>query len=688
MFQWVYLHLEQLRNCKTDEAVSGRLDHVQKVPKGLRSPYDDIFREFEDLEESDYHLVRRAMMWVTCACAPLSSRELLCAVRIIPQQNGFLLSSCISEDSLLSLCRNLLVVDTQTGKWRPSHASVVDYLESFHWKITEAHIYAATSSLAFLLGPLDQQKEIEATDKISTQPISSSNMNTLQGSWVIGTAVHPFVEYVNMFWPDHARASEQGDRSSLMRLEDLVGRFVGAPFASSMEYQEWCPQYSMSRRKSNYYHLNYFKASTEMSIFGVCALGLFLCLDHWWQELQIDPSLKTKNGHHLLGIASRIGCYPICETLVKKWESFPMHDKTSVYKAALEDATRGGHIEIVRLLLQEIPTAVNMSPTDARDARDGNLLGIALLNSYVEIAIFLIDRGADLNCLFKICYEEDVSLFSRVLRSGSDQAIQVIFHHGVNVNLQIETGMFGSPLAATASVCSDSILEYLVNHGADINLHVQHGLFGSALAAAAASGKFHHVKFLIDHGAEIHMPLQYGYFGNALAAVAVFTGFRAFEEQGERIKSIKNMDDDFQNLRLEIMEYLARRSAASFSMNLKSGGYGSVLAAAAASGNIRSVRYLVTEAEAEVNMPLIYGGHGSALATAAYFGRKDIVAFLISEGAIVNLPLQDGSFANALKAAEKVYDTSNWWEMSLDIERHKAEVAQFLRSLGSSQDDS
>ncbi|KAJ5501516.1 hypothetical protein N7453_006333 [Penicillium expansum] len=72
-------------------------------------------------------------------------------------------------------------------------------------------------------------------------------------------------------------------------------------------------------------------------------------------------------------------------------------------------------------------------------------------------------------------------------------------------------------------------------------------------------------------------------------------------------------------------------------------------------------------AKADVNMPLLISGCRSALVTPAYFGRKDTVAFLISEGAILNLPSQDGSFANALKAAEKYHDTPNWWGMSLNM---------------------
>jgi hypothetical protein len=58
-------------------------------------------------------------------------------------------------------------------------------------------------------------------------------------------------------------------------------------------------------------------------------------------------------------------------------------------------------------------------------------------------------------------------------------------------------------------------------------------------------------------------------------------------------------------------------------------------------------------------MPLLVG-NGSALATAAYFGTRDTVELLIPEGALVNLPLQDGSFANALSAAERVLDSRPW----------------------------
>ncbi|PYH97184.1 hypothetical protein BO71DRAFT_427391 [Aspergillus ellipticus CBS 707.79] len=86
------------------------------------------------------------------------------------------------------------------------------------------------------------------------------------------------------------------------------------------------------------------------------------------------------------------------------------------------------------------------------------------------------------------------------------------------------------------------------------------------------------------------------------------------------------------------------------------------------------------EAKANVNMPLLVG-QGSALATAAYLGRKDIVKFLISEGALVNLLLQDGSSANALEAAEEELHTVKWWESFLDTEEQKKEVAEVLRSL-------
>ncbi|KAF7587657.1 hypothetical protein BBP40_006887 [Aspergillus hancockii] len=155
------------------------------------------------------------------------------------------------------------------------------------------------------------------------------------------------------------------------------------------------------------------------------------------------------------------------------------------------------------------------------------------------------------------------------------------------------------------------------------------GVFGSALAVTAAQGKPPHVKCLVEHGAKTNMRLQYGILRSALAAAAVFAGFSIMQELEVLVDSFRIRNDETQEARSEIVEYLAARSPGSANLPLSCRRYGVVLAAAAVGGNTQGVRYLVTEAGSDVNMPLHLGGHGRALAAAAAarYARKNIVEF-------------------------------------------------------------
>ena len=70
---------------------------------------------------------------------------------------------------------------------------------------------------------------------------------------------------------------------------------------------------------------------------------------------------------------------------------------------------------------------------------------------------------------------------------------------------------------------------------------------------------------------------------------------------------------------------------------LRSGDYGSALAAAAYRGNKEVVRLLI-ESGADVNAQLQVGKYGSALAAAANEGNKEIVRLLIESGATLDAP--------------------------------------------------
>ena len=121
MFQWAALQTHQIQKCKTESSVWKRLENL---PDDLQKAYDEAWSQVEELEEPDKLLTNRAMLWVMAAERPLSTFQLLGAVRVNTNGEEPALADEIDEQGLLSLCNNLLTIDSQLKVWRFAHLSV------------------------------------------------------------------------------------------------------------------------------------------------------------------------------------------------------------------------------------------------------------------------------------------------------------------------------------------------------------------------------------------------------------------------------------------------------------------------------------------------------------------------------------------------------------------------------------
>ncbi|RYP07284.1 hypothetical protein DL764_002599 [Monosporascus ibericus] len=259
---------------------------------------------------------------------------------------------------------------------------------------------------------------------------------------------------------------------------------------------------------------------------------------------------------------------------------------------------------------------------------EGNdLLTLAAVAGCIPICEALIKRGMQVNMQSGIYG----SALAAAAFKGETETVKFLVQKGAEINMPLQTGNYGSALAAAAFKGETETVKFLVHKGAEVNMPLQTGYYGSVLAAAAYQGEIEIVKFLVEKGAEVNMPLQTGEYGSALAAAtAAYKG-------------------------IEIVKFLVQKGA-EVNMPLQTGKYGSALAiATAAYKGIEIVKFLV-EKGAEVNMPLQTGEYGSALAiaTAAYEGIE-IVKFLVEKGAEVNMPLQTGEYGSALAAATAAY---------------------------------
>ncbi|KAH7015814.1 hypothetical protein EDB80DRAFT_345573 [Ilyonectria destructans] len=292
-----------------------------------------------------------------------------------------------------------------------------------------------------------------------------------------------------------------------------------------------------------------------------------------------------------------------------------------------------------------------------------NLLTLAVVARCKPICEVLLKQGIQINLL--LSSGDYGSALAAAALQGNIETVKFLVSKGAEVNLLLSSGGYGSALAAAAAHGgSIETVKFLVNNGAEVNLRLSTGIYGSALAAAAVSyeGSIETVKFLVDNGAEANLRLSTGIYGSALAAAAAYGG---------SIETVKLLVDNGADVNLclstgiygsalaaaavsyegsiETVKFLVDNGA-EVNLRLSTGIYGSALAAAAFQEDIETVQFLVGK-RAEVNLLLSSGGYGSALAAAAFQGNIETVKFLVDNGAEVNLRLSTGIYGSALDAA-------------------------------------
>ncbi|KAF2993176.1 hypothetical protein E8E13_000879 [Curvularia kusanoi] len=535
MFRWTYLQWEQLKQLEVEADIERRL---RQLPRTLTDAYDEIMDEY-DAQGSELQILRQTVRWVTYAHEAMDSCTLLTAMRVERGKSSNKLNG-LTEQTLESVCRHLVVRDAKLGVWKFPHASVLEYFLTRN----EDWLRAARRQLTALM--INSLKEC-CSYNLSKWSLRYSDRGKTENDDLDDAldSRHPFQRYVRLNWTQHVKelsGEEVKDTCVSRTLKEFLSE--PGPGNSSPEYRVFAALLSPD---CIHEHLE----PVENNVFGIVAFGFHEVLHGWWDNGIDVSSLVNKHHQNLLHIASSSGHTGLCKELISRECDTNNEDKRTASNV-METSIHNKRIDIVRMLLE--------------NGVDSNrIIGGRRLDTYLCLAVqqgieyvqLLLEFRADpsMKCgpkcsyggsaLCSAAYHDKIEILrllvsrlganhpqAKELKHISDNALSVAIYrrnwacfrllveNGANVNDNPDHGNWKSPLATAITVGDLEYVRALLENGADVNVKLKCGNFGSPLARAVWKGDLECVRLLLENGADVNARLEFGIIGSALAIAA------------------------------------------------------------------------------------------------------------------------------------------------------------------------
>lgn len=497
-FRWAFLQIDQLKSLTSAEAI---LDRLENLPKDLVAAYDEIYNE---KQEFDRILLQRAVRWVSYARVPLSTEQLLSAVRLQAKhddQNGYTLerSRELTKRQLAQICCHLINEYVDEGAWKFAHASVLEYFQTQHksWMEEKAKIELAKLSLLFLIewcNTLPLPKD----EGLIKRPHPRDYVWGFTGDLYLQPPHRGKLEtYVSDYWPWHIQATQAGDKGC-RQVSPLLKRFMAAEgeiLSSSQEYRRWL-RHAQAQIHSQI-SCRYDLSPITNPALGIIVFNLYATAKTWMGG-HLNVQQLNGRGLDALTLAATYGHDSLCTELIKMgsdtnrilqifdidYTPSSLHPKLHI--SALGEAVKGEHVPCVRTLLEH-----NADP----NLHTTSMAICEAAQRNTEILGALLEYNASPNLLCSEKFRFNSALEAAACMDSAYRA-ELLINAGAIVDADLPRA--GTALTSAATWGSLNGVKILVKHGADVNAHLKVKR-GSVLASALfGSSDVDLIKFLIE----------------------------------------------------------------------------------------------------------------------------------------------------------------------------------------------
>lgn len=365
-FLWAALSLQELKQSllqrpgqRAGHTISPEdiTDCFEGLPLSLGQVYEAYFNRL--MSGPNSLLVRYALSWLIYALQPLEIAELLDILKDL-----HIFQEPLSPSYVEQSCQPFVVVDTSGSFIRLAHISMLDYV-----KLRTDKLFS-TGDLALQCVLYLYHVYIEGQSKISVSPTT-----------------FPFIRHAWKYWGAYVRQSDadNGLRPVTMKLlnsSSFVQNSGKALFEASM------PQLSNDEFQTSALHLACF--------FGI-NWAISSILEGGADPSDDSHSMQDSLGRTPLHLASYKG-FSDCVALVLPGLSVSDVDNQGM--TPLHYAIRGGHLEIVKMLIDHGGSQINNGDTDGKTpvpvvyaAEFGQSEVVALLMQVGEIPTAELERA-------------------------------------------------------------------------------------------------------------------------------------------------------------------------------------------------------------------------------------------------------------------------------------------------------